>query len=52
MGLGLHPWLWGMPSRVRYLRELLDALAHTPGVRMSSLDAIWRHCAEGQQAAN
>lgn len=51
MGLGLHPWLWGMPSRVRYLRELLDALAHTPGVRMSSLDAIWRHCAEGQQAA-
>jgi len=21
-------------------------------VRMSSLDAIWRHCAEGQQAAN
>jgi hypothetical protein len=52
MGLGLHPWLWGMPSRVRYLRELLDALAHTPGVRTSSLDAIWRHCAEGQQAAN
>jgi hypothetical protein len=52
MGLGLHPWLWGMPSRVRYLRELLDALAHTPGVRMSSLDAIWRQCAEGQQATN
>jgi peptidoglycan/xylan/chitin deacetylase (PgdA/CDA1 family) len=48
MGLGLHPWLWGMPSRIRYLRELLGALAQVPGLQMSTPEAIWRRCADGQ----
>ena len=52
MGLGLHPWLWGMPSRIRYLRELLDALAQIPGLQMSTPDAIWRRCAAGQPSAD
>jgi hypothetical protein len=51
MGLGLHPWLWGMPSRIRYLRELLDALVQIPGLHISTLDTIWQRCAEGQAAS-
>jgi len=34
LGLHLHPWLFGMPHRIRYLEELLEAL--------SSRGTIWR----------
>ncbi len=32
MGLGLHPWVWGMPSRIAYLRRLLADLSTVPGL--------------------
>jgi hypothetical protein len=41
MGLGLHPWLWGMPSRITYLREVLASLATLPGLQFSTPEAIW-----------
>lgn len=30
-GLGLHPWLFGMPHRIRYLNEALDRIAGFAG---------------------
>lgn len=32
-GLGVHPWLFGMPNRIKYLREMLIA--------MRSHDRVW-----------
>ena len=31
-GLGIHPWLSGMSSRIRYLREALAAIRNADGV--------------------
>jgi len=45
MGLGLHPWVWGMPSRIRYLRELLKQLTHTEGITFSTPQKIYSQCA-------
>ena len=33
-GLGLHPWLIGMPHRIRYLNEALD--------RIAGFDSLWQ----------
>ena len=45
MGLGLHPWVWGMPSRIRYLRELLSQLTHTEGITFSTPQKIYEQSA-------
>jgi len=44
MGLGLHPWVWGMPSRIRYLRELLRQLTQTEGITFSTPQKIYAQC--------
>lgn len=33
MGLGLHPWVWGMPSRIAYLRRMLADLNGIAGLQ-------------------
>ena len=45
MGLGLHPWVWGMPSRITALRQLLAQLHQIKGVHWSSPDELYAHCA-------
>jgi hypothetical protein len=44
MGLGLHPWVWGMPSRIKYLRELLAQLNQLEGVVLSTPQQIYQQC--------
>ncbi len=41
--LGIHPWLFGMPHRIRYLDETLGRLARYPEVRRTTLGAIAEH---------
>lgn len=41
--LGLHPWLFGMPHRIRYLDETLARLAQTAGIWHAPLDQICSH---------
>ena len=45
MGLGLHPWVWGMPSRIKYLRELLAQLNQMEGVVFSTPQQMFDQCA-------
>lgn len=45
MGLGLHPWVWGMPSRITYLRQLLTQLNQLGGVILSTPQQIYEQCA-------
>jgi peptidoglycan/xylan/chitin deacetylase (PgdA/CDA1 family) len=45
MGLGLHPWVWGMPSRIKYLRELLTQLNQMEGVIFSTPQQMYKQCA-------
>ena len=45
MGLGLHPWVWGMPSRFKHLGALLDGLAAIGGVHWHTSDALFDQCA-------
>jgi len=45
MGLGLHPWVWGMPSRIKYLRELLAQLNQLGGVMLSTPQQMYEQCA-------
>ena len=44
---GIHPWLFGMPHRIRYLNETLDRIAaHQAthqGIWPTTLDAIAEH---------
>ena len=44
MGIGLHPWVWGMPSRITYLRELLAQLNQLGGVMLSTPQQIYEQC--------
>lgn len=44
MGLGLHPWVWGMPSRITYLRALLEQLNQLEGVILSTPQQIYEQC--------
>ncbi len=41
--LGIHPWLFGMPHRIRYLDETLARLARFEAVWNATLDAIADH---------
>jgi len=45
MGLGLHPWLWGMPSRIRHLKELMFQLHALEGIAFSTPHDIYTQCA-------
>jgi len=45
MGLGLHPWVWGMPSRIKYLRELFKQLRQTDGLTFSTPQHMYEQCA-------
>jgi len=45
MGLGLHPWVWGMPSRITYLRKLLAQFNQLEGVILSTPQQIYEQCA-------
>ena len=38
--IGIHPWLFGTPHRIRYLRESLQALAAHPDVFITTAGAI------------
>lgn len=41
MGLGLHPWVWGMPSRITHLRRLLADLQNIEGLLPTSPDDLY-----------
>jgi allantoinase len=41
--LGIHPWLIGMPHRIRYLDEALGRLSRFAGVWNTTLGGIARH---------
>ena len=41
--LGIHPWLFGMPHRIRYLDQTLARLARFEAVWNTTLDAIADH---------
>jgi len=41
--LGIHPWLFGMPHRIRYLDETLTRLARFEAVWNATLDDIADH---------
>lgn len=47
--LGIHPWLFGMPHRIRYLDEALARLSRFDGVWRTTLDAIAGHLATGPE---
>ena len=42
-GLHLHPWLFGMPYRTRYLADALDRLAHRTSVWQATAHEIADH---------
>jgi hypothetical protein len=44
MGLGLHPWVWGMPSRIRYLRDMLLQLKNFEGLTFTTPQKIYEQC--------
>jgi peptidoglycan/xylan/chitin deacetylase (PgdA/CDA1 family) len=44
LGLGLHPWVWGMPSRIASLRWLLAELAQVPGLRWQLPGTLAHQC--------
>jgi peptidoglycan/xylan/chitin deacetylase (PgdA/CDA1 family) len=46
MGLGLHPWVWGMPSRIRYLRELLQQMKNAEGMNFTTPNSIYEQLAK------
>lgn len=42
-GLGIHPWLFGMPHRIRYLNEALDRIAGFDGLWQATLGEVAGH---------
>ena len=44
LGLGLHPWVWGMPSRIAYLRQLLADLKTVPGLTWAQPGQLAQQC--------
>jgi allantoinase len=42
-GLHLHPWLFGMPYRTRYLAQTLQQFAHRRGVWQATAGDVARH---------
>lgn len=49
--LGIHPWLFGMPHRIRYLDETLDQLAGYAHVWRTTLGAISQHIFDLRQGS-
>lgn len=49
LGLGLHPWVWGMPSRVGHLRRLLAQLRQVQGLTVSTTDHLYAQAAARAQ---
>ena len=45
MGLSVHPWVWGMPSRITSLRQLLSQLRAIDGLSTSTADELYARCA-------
>jgi allantoinase len=45
MGLSVHPWVWGMPSRITSLRRLLGDLQAIDGLTTSTPDELYERCA-------
>jgi peptidoglycan/xylan/chitin deacetylase (PgdA/CDA1 family) len=45
LGIGIHPWLFGAPHRIRYLRESLAGLAARPGLHIATAGALAAHAA-------
>jgi allantoinase len=48
MGLSIHPWVWGMPSRIASLRHLLSELQAIGGLATSTPDALYERCAAAE----
>lgn len=46
-GLGIHPWLFGMPHRIRYLNEALDRIAGFDGLWRATLGEVAGHMRAG-----
>jgi allantoinase len=42
-GLGIPPWLFGMPHRIRYLNEALDRIADFDGLWQATLGEVAGH---------
>lgn len=49
MGLSLHPWVWGMPSRIAALRQLLDELHQMEGVHWRSPNELLAQCVRARE---
>jgi allantoinase len=47
MGLSVHPWIWGMPSRITSLRHLLSELQAMKGLKNSTPDELYERCTDG-----
>jgi hypothetical protein len=47
--LGIHPWLMGMPHRIRYLDEALERLGRFEGVWNTTLGGIADHLFAGRE---
>lgn len=52
MGLGLHPWVWGMPSRIAYLRQMLADLSGVPGLQWTLPGRLADQCRARAGAAS
>lgn len=46
-GIGVHPWMFGAPHRVRYLRDALEAIDTAPGVLAATTGQIAQWFREG-----
>jgi allantoinase len=46
-GLGVHPWMFGAPHRIRYLREALEIVAGASGVLPATTGQIAQWFKEG-----
>ena len=45
-GLGIHPWLWGMPNRISYLKKMLHQfkeLQHIQWMHTSDIFQLFQH---------
>lgn len=45
LGLGLHPWVWGMPSRITHLRRLLAQVRQLSSLTLTTTDQLYAQCA-------
>jgi allantoinase len=43
IAIGVHPWVFGAPHRIRYLREILELVKAHPAVEMMTAGALVDH---------